>query len=73
MASTEPYLNTAEVDKLPALEARPDSEVHVLHRRPVLPPSGLIDGGDAPHAGGPWRARGNESIRCREKRMQARA
>jgi hypothetical protein len=59
----ELYLNIAEVDKLPPLEARTDSEVHVLHRRAVLPPSGLIDGGDAPHASGPWT---RKRIRCRE-------
>lgn len=57
----ELYLNITEVDKLPALEACPNSKVHVLHGGPVLPPSGLINCGNAPHAGGPWMKKENES------------
>jgi hypothetical protein len=48
------YLNIAKVDKLPTLEAGPDGKIHVLHRGPVLPPSGLVYRRDAPHASGAW-------------------
>lgn len=58
------YLNIAEVDKLPPLEACPDGKIHVLHRGPVLPTSGLVHRRDAPHAGGTWS---RELIRCHER------
>lgn len=50
----QPYLDVTEVDELPALEAGPDGQIHVLHRGPVLPPPSLVHRGDAPHAGGAW-------------------
>lgn len=48
------YLNITDVDKLPPLEAGPDGKIHVLHRGPVLPPSGLVYRRDAPHARSTW-------------------
>jgi hypothetical protein len=59
----ELYLNITEVDKLPALEARPNSKVHVLHRGPVLPPSGLINRGNAPHASGSWMKKTSQMLK----------
>ena len=58
----ELYLNITEVDKLPALEARPNCKVHVLHRGPVLPPSGLINRGNAPHTSGSWMKRQSQML-----------
>src|SRR5208337_3688071 len=41
-----------QVNKLPAFELGAIREIGVLGQRIVLPASGFVDGGSAPHAGG---------------------
>ena len=38
-----------EVDGFPAIDIRPQGEVHVLHRRPTLPPTHSYYGLPSPH------------------------
>jgi len=43
------YLEVTNINKLPAFEASPDSQIHVLYRCSSLPPSSFIDCWYSPH------------------------
>lgn len=46
------YLDVVEEDELPAVEVGADGDVHVLDGGPLHPAAGVLEGLDAPHAGG---------------------
>ena len=46
------YLEIIEEDKLPAMEMRPNCNVHILHCSPLQPPARLLQCLDPPHSSG---------------------